>query len=85
MEVSMAGNIFVDEWSFKSSVRSKFGNYGRYKSKYFTEEQLEAMTEVVCYILQQYSHAVDVAIAQATPTKEQIHQLFLDKLLENKV
>lgn len=75
----------------QSNVVSKYGTGTTYYSgvpgyKVFTDDQLRIMTDIICEILQVYVSAFGMNVAQAirdsTPTKEQIHQLFLDKLME---
>ena len=75
----------------QSNVVGKYGTGTSYYSgqpvyKVFTDDQLRVMTDIICEVMQGYMNTfgvnIDQAIRQSTPTKEQIHQLFLDKLME---
>jgi hypothetical protein len=64
---------------------SYYGGTPNYKV--FTNDQLRVMVDVICEVMQGYMSTfgtnVQLAIKEATPTPDQIHKLFLDKLMEH--
>ena len=78
---------YVDNYMIKDFVRREFGYYSGRVNKPFTEDQLDTIVEIISRLLnplfQQFTINIDRAIIEATPTPDQIHKLFLDKLMEN--
>ena len=86
---------YVDVRYVNNEIISKYGTGNTaWDSRYYTprmvltDDQLKVIVEIVCGVLQSQlislTMQINLSIAEATPTKEQIHKLFLDKLMEHE-
>ena len=76
----------IDRWQVARDVLDSFGKSGWSPDhkEMFTDKQLEAMATIICVIVEKALKDALQQVCFQIPTAEDVHKLFLDKLMGNE-
>lgn len=71
--------MYFDSWGFRGWLRSNYGDYSQRRPKFFTDEQVDQLGEIISEALTRWIH---LPPSPEPLTAEQVLDLFLKRLAE---